>query len=578
MNVILGLNCNHADSSACIIKNNELAFGIEEERINRVKHWAGLPVESIRECLLRTNTKLSEITEITVNTNPKSNLLQKGLFFLSHYVKGKKKYEIFNRLKKKFNIINEINKSFLPDKISKQVKIRYVDHHLSHIASAFYPSEFDKAVGLSIDGFGDFVSIAIAKCDRTNIKIIKKKFFPNSLGVFYEAFTQLAGFKNYGDEYKFMGLSSYGKPVYSKLIKEKIFKNFYKLELNLDYFNHTNKDYVYRFSGAPKQDTIFNEKVLDLFKVSSFLEFQNNEEVKKNIASSVQNVFEDKLIQICKEIKNFRFSNNLVYAGGCALNSLANKKIIESKIFDNVFIPYSPGDGGGSIGSAVHIFKKKNSSFINNLKTPYIGTSFNNDEIGNIINKDFKSLKKNCELILNRDQLNSEIINLVKDNKIIGYFNGRMEFGARALGNRSIIANPCDINIKEIINKKIKRRENFRPFAPAILYEEKKKWFNNINSNPYMSTVENIMEEKRKFIPAVTHVDGTGRVQTVSKSINENFYNLINTFYKFSGVPILLNTSFNENEPIVNKPSEAIECFLRTEMDALVIENYLIKR
>jgi carbamoyltransferase len=578
MSIVLGLNCNHADSSACIIKNNKLIFGIEEERINRVKHWAGLPIESIRECLLRTNTKLSEITEITINTNPKSNLFRKSLFFLNHYINGKKKYEIFSRLKKKFNIINEINKSFFPDKILKQVEISYVDHHLSHISSAFYPSEFEKAVGLSIDGFGDFASIAIAECDKSNIKIIKKKFFPNSLGVFYEAFTQLTGFNNYGDEYKFMGLSSYGKPVYSKLIKEKIFKNFDKLELNLTYFNHTDKNYVYKFSGAPKQDTIFNEKVLDLFEVSSFDEIKNYEELKKNIASSVQNVFEDKLIQICKEIKNLKFSNNLVYAGGCALNSLANKKIIESKIFDNVFIPYSPGDGGGSIGSAIYVLKKKNNNFIENLRSPYIGPSFNNDEIKNIIYKDFKNLIKNSEIISNKDQLNHQIINLVKENKIIGYFNGKMEFGARALGNRSIIANPCDINIKEIINKKIKRRENFRPFAPAILLEQKINWFNNSYFNPYMSTVENIIEEKRKFIPAVTHVDGTGRVQTVSQSINENFYNLIDTFYKSSNVPILLNTSFNENEPIVNKPSEAIECFLRTEMDALVIENFLIIR
>ena len=224
MNVTLGLNCNHADSSACIIKNNKLIFGIEEERINRIKHWAGVPVGSIKECLTRSNTKLSEITEITVNTNPRSNLFNKSLFFFKNYIRGRKKYEIFSRLKKKFDIISEINKYFSPDRISKKVKLQYIDHHISHISSAFYPSGFKKAIGLSIDGFGDFVSLAIAECEDSKIKIIKKKLFPDSMGVFYEAFTQLIGFENYGDEYKFMGLSSYGEPVYSDLIKKKYLK------------------------------------------------------------------------------------------------------------------------------------------------------------------------------------------------------------------------------------------------------------------------------------------------------------------------------------------------------------------
>ncbi|MDC3053894.1 carbamoyltransferase, partial [Candidatus Pelagibacter sp.] len=566
MNIVLGLNCNHADSSACIIKENKLVFGIEEERLNRVKHWAGVPVMSIKECLLKSNTNLDEITEITVNTNPSSSLIRKGFYFLKNYIRGKKKYEILSRLKKKFDIINEINKSFTNVKLSKKVKIKYIDHHLSHISSAFYPSGFENAIGLSIDGFGDFVSMAIAECNQNGIKIVKKKYFPDSMGVFYEAFTQLIGFHNYGDEYKFMGLSSYGNPIYSELIKKNIFKDFKKLELNLNYFSHTDKNYVYKFSGKPKQDLIFNKKILELFSIESFNKIIEDEKLKKDIASSVQKVFEDKVIEICEEIKNLNYSENLVYAGGCALNSLANRKIIESNIFKNVFIPYSPGDGGGSIGSAVY-FLKKNRQTIKNLESPYIGPGFTNEEIKKIISSDYKNLTTKFELILNKNQLNNEIVDMLIKNRVIGYFNGRMEFGARALGNRSIIANPCDINIKDIINSKIKKRENFRPFAPSILNEEKDKWFYNCNSNPYMSIVENIKKDKRKLIPAVTHIDGTGRVQTVSKSMNENFYNLIQKFFEISNVPIILNTSFNENEPIVNKPGEAIECFLRTEMD-----------
>ena len=282
-------------------------------------------------------------------------------------------------------------------------------------------------------------------------------------------------------------------------------------------------------------------------------------------------------MNICNEIKNLNFSENLVYAGGCALNSLANKRIIQSKLFKKVFIPYAPGDAGGSIGSASYYLKSKNVS-LSNLKTPFIGPNYTNDEIKKIIFDKYNLKNNKVESLPDKNVLNNKIANLLYENKIIGYFNGRMEFGARALGNRSILANPCGEKIKDLINIKIKRRENFRPFAPAILEEEKNKWFNNNNSNHYMSSVELINENKRRLIPAVTHIDGTGRVQTVSKQLNLNFYNLIESFCRISGIPILLNTSFNENEPIVNEPSQAIDCFLRTQMDALVIENYLITR
>ena len=577
MSVILGLNCNHADSSACIIKNGKLLFAIEEERLNRIKHWAGIPVESIKQCLIQTNTKISDIEHITLNTNPRSNFLKKGFFFFNNYLIGKKKYEIFYRLKKKLNILEDINKKFSPNKLSPDVKIHYIDHHISHISSAFYPSGFKKAVGLSIDGFGDFVSISIAECNRKNLKIIKKIFFPNSLGVFYEAFTQLIGFKNYGDEYKFMGLSSYGKPIYSDLIKKNIFVDFKKLTLNLKHFNHTNKNYVYKFEGKPKQNRLFNKNILNLLNLRNYDEIDKNFKLKANIASSVQKVFEDKLIDICKEIKKLNYSSNLVYAGGCALNSLANKKIIESNLFKNLYIPYSPGDGGGSIGSALY-FANKNKYKISNLKSPFIGKNYSIKEIENYILEEKKLRKFNVIYEKNLTKLHQKIAKLIYKNKIVGFFQGKMEFGPRALGNRSILANPCEKNIKDIINLKIKRRENFRPFAPSILDIKKKQWFETDFYNPYMSSVENVLTKKRQIIPSVTHIDGTGRVQTVSKRLNPNFYSLIYQFYKISGAPLLLNTSFNENEPIVNKPKEAIECFLRTKMDVLVLENFIIIR
>lgn len=578
MSIVLGLNINHADSSACIIKDGQLLFAIEEERINRVKHWAGLPIESIKFCLKYTGISTNEITDISINSNPLSNIIPKAFFFLKNYISGSKKYEIYKRIRNKLNLKESLKESFPKDAFSKNLKIHYIDHHLSHIASAFYPSQFEKAIGLSIDGFGDFCSIAIAKCENKKISIIDKTFFPDSLGLVYEAFTQYLGFNNYGDEYKVMGLSSFGSPIYSELIEEKIFEGPKKFKLNLDFFNHTNKNFNYKFSGSPHQNQIFNEKIGNLLNLT-----KNNEKDfvirQRNIASSIQKVFEKKLLQICQKIHNLDYSDNLVYAGGCALNSLANKKLFESNLFNKIYIPYAPGDAGGSIGSALHVIKSKNINIkLMNLHTPYIGPDFDSNEIGNELNTNKELKKFNITKFKNINSLNQKVAKSIFDNKIVGYFNNKMEFGARALGNRSILANPCNPDMKEIINSKIKRRESFRPFAPAILFEEKKYWFNNEISNPFMSHVEDIKKEQQNKIPAVTHIDGTGRVQTVTKDINKNFYDLINEFYKVSKVPILLNTSFNENEPIVMTFNNAIECFIRTKMDILVLNSFVIER
>ena len=576
MSIILGLNCYHADSSACIIVNGKLEFAIEEERINRTKHWAGLPINSIKACLSYKGLKLSDVTDVAINTNPFSNIKQKAIYFLKNYITGKKKKEIFLRTKNKFKILEDINKNFNKNKFNKKVKLHYIDHHTSHIASAFYPSKFNKAIGLSVDGFGDFCSVAIAKCEKNKIKVIDRVYFPHSLGVFYEAFTQLIGFKNYGDEYKVMGLSSYGMPKYYNLIKKNFFKEGTGLDLNLKYYNHINKNFSYKFKGQPNQSQIFNKKVYSKFNKNKFGKIKK---YHMDLASSVQKIFEEKLMIIIKKIENLNFSKNLVYAGGCALNSLANKKIYESKIFNKIFIPYAPGDGGGCLGSALFVAKKKyNYRRIKNLSSPFIGPRYNSEKIIKYINKN-KNLKKfKIKIFNNKNKLFLSIAKLIYENKVVGFFNGRMEFGARALGNRSILANPCNPSIKNIINKKIKRRESFRPFAPAIIYEKKKEWFANNFQNPYMSAVEFINEDKQKIIPAVTHVDGTGRIQTVSKKINNNFYSIIKKFEKLSGTPIILNTSFNENEPIVMNFKDAINCFLRTKMDILVLNNIIIKR
>ncbi len=577
MSIILGINSNHADSSACIIKNGELLFAIEEERINRVKHWAGLPCGSIEACLKYTNIDLSDITDIAINTNPLSNLHHKMIYFVKNYLLGKKKFEIADRLKKKLSLKKDINNFFNPKSLTKNVNIHFIDHHVSHIASAFFPSNFKKAVGLSIDGFGDFCSVSIAKCENEKIHIVKKEFFPNSLGVFYESFTQLIGFKNYGDEYKMMGLSSYGEPKYFDEILKNLFNGEKGINLNLKYFNHTNKNYSYKFQGKPEQNNLFSSNLKNLFNVGD-LDTKSFSDLQKDLASSAQKVFEYKLFEIINEVKSLNYSDNLVYAGGCALNSLANKKLHESNLFKNIFIPYAPGDGGGSIGAALYALKENKNITLSNLTSPFIGPNFSNDEIKKVINSSEELNKFNFQIIEDKNKLYSIIAKYIFDNKIVGHFNGKMEFGARALGNRSILANPCNPNIKDIINSKIKRRESFRPFAPAILYENKNDWFENTKLNEYMSSVEKISESKRKIIPGVTHIDGTGRVQTVTENMNSDFYLLIKKFYDISSVPIILNTSFNENEPIVMSPKEAINCFLRTDMDILVLNNYIIKR
>ena len=431
---------------------------------------------------------------------------------------------------------------------------------------------------MSIDGFGDFCSISIAKCEDEKIHIVKKEFFPDSLGVFYETFTQLIGFKNYGDEYKMMGLSSYGQPKYYEKILKNLFKRKKGIRLNLKYFNHTNKNYTYKFQGKPEQSNLYNNNLKSLLGIDE-TSTKNITDLQKDLASSVQKIFEQKLLEIIKEIKNLNHSDNLVYAGGCALNSLANKKIYESELFKNIFIPYAPGDGGGSLGAALYVHNKINKNVkVSNLNSPYIGTGYDNNQIKNFIDNEIKLNDYQITFIEKKDKLMKILAEIIYENKIVGYFNGRMEFGARALGNRSILANPCNPNIRDIINSKIKRRESFRPFAPAILENLKNEWFDSDKINPYMSSVENIKLDKQQIIPSVTHFDGTGRVQSVSRKMNKDFYQLIEKFYEISNVPILLNTSFNENEPIVMSPDHAIKCFLRTEMDTLVLNNYVINR
>jgi carbamoyltransferase len=572
MKIILGINALHSDSSACIIKNGELVCALEEERLSRKKHTSQFPIMAINECLKISKINVQSITDIAVNSNPKSNLWQK-IFFNLKNINIKKNNEFFKRFKSKNNLKNLICEKL---NIKSNIKFHNIEHHTSHIASAYFPSNFNKTNALSIDGSGDFVSLVIAECDNQKIKITEKIYFPNSLGIFYQAMTQFLGFKNFGDEYKVMGLASYGKPIYFDKIKNNLFKET-KLffELNKNFFTHNDLNFKYQDEISETVNNLYNEKLNLLFK-EDIQKSDTLENFKKNFASSTQKIFEFFFESILDYISKKKFSSNLVYAGGCALNSSANNILVSKKYFENFFIPMAPGDNGGALGAALLVNSKYNLNR-KNFSNPYLGNVYNDNEVELKVGNKFKNLVKFQKLdnISNTCNLAS---NMIMDGKVIGWFQGRMEFGPRALGNRSILADPRNPEMKNIINKKIKKRENFRPFAPSVLAEFQNSWFEENFNNRYMSSTMTVKKDKIEIIPAVVHIDGTSRVQSVNKKYNENFYNLISSFYSKTEVPILLNTSFNENEPIVRTIEETIECFLRTDIDALFINFFLIQK
>ena len=573
MSIVLGINANHADSSACLIINGKLEAGFEEERIIRKKHFSGFPINSIRKCLDQAGINENDVTDIAFNTNPISNLLPKSIFFLKNLFKNKDITikRIVKKINQKKTLLNNFN-------INTNVKFHNIEHHIAHIASAYYPSKFNDAVGLSIDGSGDFVSVAISKCKKNKIKIIKKYFFPNSLGIFYHAMTQFMGFNNYGDEYKIMGMAAYGNPKYFDLLKNNLFINQNNsFKLNLNYFNHQKSNFRYIVSDEMIIDNIFNENLIKLFNLKSF-QIKSDESFLKDLAASVQKVYEFFFEKILTDISKMKYSENLVYAGGCGLNSSANRIITNNeKYFKNIFIPYAPGDNGGALGAAI-VVASINNKTIQNTENPYIGQCYKDSEIKEILKSKLLGSNLQYRYFSEKRDVIELAAEMISKSRVIGWFQNKMEFGPRALGNRSILADPRNPNMRNIINSKIKRRESFRPFAPSIMEEYQSDWFNTNYSSPYMSTIASVKKDKINLIPAVTHVDETARYQSVNKLNNDKFYELIKTFYKITGVPILLNTSFNENEPIVMRPDEALDCLIRTDMDALFIGNYMITK
>jgi carbamoyltransferase len=575
MTYTLGLNFLHSDSSACIFENGLLIAAVEEERFTRIKHTTIFPYNSINFCLKKIDLDISKIDFITINTNPLSSLRHK-LFYLSKNLKSLPvALGSIKNSSKKLNLKEYINKIDNKNKFSGRIK--FIDHHESHIASSLFFNDFKECVNFSVDGFGDFASCAWGFSKNKNLNIDNKIYFPHSLGIFYQSMTQYLGFKNYGDEYKVMGLSSYGEPKYVDLISKLIKKKSEGFELNLDYFSHHKKK-ILSLNNYDQAiySNLYSIKLIDLLGQ----ERKKDEKITKkhmDLAKSTQVVYEDIFFSLLNNLYKKYKCKNLSLSGGCAMNSVANGKIIKNTSFEKIYISPNPGDAGGAIGSAcVHINKNLNKTiYVKNYA--YLGPKYDNNDIKEFIDKNLPT--KNYKInFFNDDEISDIISKNLTESKIIGWFQNETEWGPRALGNRSIIADARNPNIKNIINSKIKRRESFRPFAPSILYEKTKDWFEIENEVPFMSEVYPIKKDKLKLLPGITHVDGTGRLQTVKKINNLKYYNLINSFYKLTGIPIILNTSFNENEPMVNTPQEAFDCFDRTDMDLLVVGNCVISR
>ena len=581
--IVLGLNCYHANSAAALIIDGVLTFAVEEERLNRVKNSGGFPFLSIVECLKYNNLKLSDIDIVAINSDPKKQIFRKCTFALKNLISLgdiKKKIKSFSR---KISLEEEFTK--IKNYGNFKGKIVFVEHHLTHIASSYYLSNFEEACGVSVDGSGDFTTTSNALCKKNSINIQNRIFYPHSLGIFYTAISNFLGFDYYGEEYKVMAMGAYGKnTLNSKLEKLLILENTGTFKLNLKYFIHHKNINTFTVS----ENKIIISKLLEEKKVEDLLGIKKRgrgEDFKPehfNLARSLQYLFEKAYLNYI----NFSYDkygiDNLCLAGGCAMNSLANGKILENTKFKKLYIQPAAYDAGGAIGAALQYVANNDNNIIkkNRVTKLYLGPLFKNSDIKKIINNNKYDISNKNITVNTYSESSRELVLMITDllekKKIVGIFRGRLEWGARSLGNRSILADPRGKEIKNIINQKIKRRESFRPFAPIILYDDLKEWFFIEREIPSMMEVYKIKENKKDIIPAVVHKDGTCRLQTLRKDDNHFIYNLLYEFKKKTKIPIILNTSFNENEPIVCKPEEALNTFFRTDMDALVLEDYLL--
>ena len=571
---ILGLNTYHGDSSAALLKDGELMCAYEEERFTRFKHWAGLPLLSIRACLEDAGISIQDIDHITISRDPSVNKKQKIFFALKNRIKIKALIHRSKHISKVATIGKDIAVEFGLKEKELKPEVHYLEHHCTHMASSFFASPFNDSAILSIDGFGDFCSTKTGIGNDNKMTVLDSVLFPHSVGIFYTALTQYLGFNNYGDEYKVMGLAPYGKPIFLKEMEKIIMlKSNGLFQLGLDYFVHHKAGVSTNImiNNDPTPSRIFSDNLIDLLGPLRKKE-EKLEEHHLNIASSIQVMTENIIFHMLNYLQEKTKMENICIAGGVAQNSVANGKILQKTGFKRIYIPSASHDAGTSYGSAIYyhnqVLGNKRADPVFNA---YTGSKFTDEEIQVLLDKKGIDYKVYDDI-----DLYEVVSQKMVDGGVIGWFQGRAEFGPRALGHRSILVDPRRTDAKDLLNEKIKRRESFRPFAPSILKEHVEEYFELNDNVPFMEKVFPIKKEKREVIPAVTHVDGTGRLHTVEKG--ERYYSLIDAFYRKTGVPVVLNTSFNENEPIVNDPEQALDCFMRTKMDMLVLGNNVITR
>ena len=585
---ILGISAFYHDSSATLIKNGSLIAAVEEERFTRIKHDKNFPFNAVNFCLQQENITIEDISYIGYYEIPLLKFNRIISSYISNFPRGFK--SLFKSLPK-WVFTNLWIKNIIKNNLKFNGKIILTNHHNSHLASAFYPSPYKESAIISMDGVGEWTTVGLAVGSNNNIKVLKTINFPHSIGLLYSAFTYYCGFKVNSGEYKLMGLAPYGKPIYF----DKILNNMVDLKADGSF------KIVMKYFDYSLNTNMINKNFIDFFNKANRNPESEITQFYMDIAASIQKVIEEIIIRIARNIKNETNLKNLCLSGGVALNCVANFKILKENIFENIWIQPASGDSGGSLGVAFYIWhqylknEKEQTKTFDFQKGSLLGSQYDNDNILKFL----KSKKIEYEKF-DTKSLNKKIAILLKEKKIIGRFSGRMEYGPRALGNRSILANPLDKNVQEKLNLKIKLRENFRPFAPAVMADKFHEYFdfesnNDLSVSPYMlfvSKVKGFEKSDIKFndwrdmlknikspLPGVTHVDGTARVQTVHPEINENFYNLISEFNYLTNCPVVINTSFNvRGEPIVESPSQAYSCFMSTDMDYLILENFLISK
>jgi len=581
---ILGINAFHGDASAVLVKDGVLVAAIEEERLNRRKHCAGFPTMAVRAVLASGGVAPADLDHVAISRDPKANLHKKILFAIQKRPSFTKlvKDRLANVAKVR-SVEQSIAAALEIDPGRLRAKVHGVEHHKSHIASAFFISPFEEAACMSIDGFGDFVSTMRAVGRDRKIDVVDRVEFPHSAGLFYTAITQFIGFHRYGEEWKMMGLAPYGKPTYVDKIRNVIHAiEGGRFELNLDYFRHHSEGVEMTWDdGSPHLGLVFSPKLAELLGPARDPEDPDFYGKWADIAHSAQVVYEEIFFHVLGDLQRRTGLRNLSLAGGCALNSVANGKIFERTGFREVFVQPAAGDDGTAIGAAFyveHAVLGRPRRYV--MRDAYTGPEFSEQQITSAIEAargngwdPTVSVKR-----LDDAELYQGVAKAVAAGKVVGWFQGKMEFGPRALGNRSIVADPRRTDMKDILNTRIKHRETYRPFAPSILEEKTGDVFERSELSPFMMMVFKVKEAQRAKLPAITHVDDTGRLQTVSAATNPRYHALITEFEKQTGVPLVLNTSFNEHEPIVATPGDAINCYLKTRMDMLALGNWVLTR